>query len=228
MPAVLPTPFGYGRTASSPAPGLIVTDVDSTLIAEEVIEELAARAGTRERVAAITARAMNGEIDFAESLRERVATLEGVGATVFEEVLDEIHPTPGAQELIDAVHAHGGAFGVVSGGFEEVVAPLARRMGIDHHLANRLEVAGGVLTGRVLGEIVTAKAKAAALESWARAHGLDLARTVAIGDGANDIPMMRRAGLGIAFCAKPSVRDAMDYALDVRRLDLLIPALGLD
>lgn len=224
----LPSPQMYGRAASDPPPGLIVTDVDSTLIGEEVIEELAEHAGMRAHVAAITARAMNGEIDFSQSLRERVATLKGVPHSVFAQVLHDLHPTPGAQRLIDAIHAHGGAFGVVSGGFEEVVAPLAQRMNIDFYCANRLEVVGGVLTGRVLGDIVTARKKVEALESWADILGLDLSRTVAIGDGANDLPMMRRAGLGIAFCAKPLVRKQAEYTLDIRRLDVLIPVLGLD
>lgn len=224
---VLPSAESLGRTPLSPHPLLVVTDVDSTLIAEEVIEELAERAGTRGLVAAVTARAMNGEIDFAESLRERVATLKGLPESLFAQVLDEIHPTPGVQDLIDAVHAKGGVFGVVSGGFEEVVGPLCARMGIDHRLANRLEVEGGVLTGRVLGDVVTAEAKAAALARWAGEHGIDISRTVAIGDGANDVPMMRSAGLGIAFCAKPSVRAAMAHSLDVRRLDVLIEPLGL-
>ncbi len=225
--ALLPTAASLGRTPQTPAPRLVVTDVDSTLIAEEVIEELAERAGTRALVAAVTARAMNGEIDFAESLRQRVATLEGVPESVFAAVLDEVHPTPGVQDLIDAVHAAGGFFGVVSGGFEEVVGPLCARMGIDHYLANRLEVSGGVLTGRVLGDIVTADAKVAALERWTAEHALTREETVAIGDGANDVPMMRAAGLGIAFCAKPSVREAMEHSLDVRRLDVLIAPLGL-
>lgn len=225
---LLPNAESFGRSPSSPHPLLIVTDVDSTLIAEEVIEELAERAGTRGLVAQVTARAMNGEIDFAQSLRERVATLRGVSRSVFAEVLDEIHPTPGAAELIRALHDKGGVFGVVSGGFEEVVAPLCARLGIDRFLANRLEVEGGVLTGRVLGEIVTAEAKVAALRRWAGDRGIDMSRTVAIGDGANDVPMMRAAGLGIAFCAKPAVREAMEHSLDIRRLDVLIGPLGLD
>ncbi len=224
---LIPRAVSVGRSVPSPPPRLIVTDVDSTLIAEEVIEELATRAGTRERVARITARAMNGEIDFAESLRERVATLSGISQSVFTQVLAELHPREGAQELIDAVHAHGGVFGVVSGGFEEVVAPLAQRMRIDHFLANRLEVSDGKLTGRILGDIVTAEAKVEALKKWAKLHEIDLHLTVAIGDGANDIPMMQTAGIGIAFCAKPAVRQAIQYTLDLPRLDLLITPLGL-
>lgn len=224
---VLPNAESFGRTSSSPHPLLIVTDVDSTLIAEEVIEELAERAGTRRLVAEVTARAMNGEIDFAQSLRERVATLKGVPESVFGEVLAQVHPTPGAQALIDALHSKGGVFGVVSGGFVEVVAPLCERLGIDHFLANRLEIEGGRLTGRVLGDIVTAESKVQALSRWAEGHEIDLSRSVAIGDGANDVPMMKTAGLGIAFCAKPSVQEAMEYSLNIRRLDVLIGPLGL-
>jgi len=197
------------------APGLVVTDVDSTLITSEVIEELADHAGTRDQVARVTAAAMNGQIDFEESLRRRVATLEGVADTVFAEVCAAITPMPGAQDLIDAVHRAGGVFGAVSGGFEEVVAPLAARMGVDHHVANRLEVRDGVLTGRVLGPVVTAAVKARMLRQWAQAHGVPLERTVAIGDGANDVAMMRAAGLGIAFCAKPTVRAQIPDALHV-------------
>lgn len=213
--------------ASTP-PRVVVTDVDSTLIDQEVIEELAGAAGTRERVAAVTARAMNGEIDFEESLRERVATLRGVPDTVFADVLARITPTPGAQRLIDAVHAAGGAFGVVSGGFEEVVGPLCARMGIDHHVANHLEVARGRLTGRVLGEVVTADVKVRELLGWCAAHGTDPGLSVAVGDGANDVPMMERAGMGIAFCAKPSVRARVADALTVHRLDAVAGILGLD
>ncbi len=198
---------------ASAAPGLVVTDVDSTLITSEVIEELAAFAGARDEVARVTASAMNGEIDFEESLRRRVAALAGVPDTAFAQVLGRIRPTPGAGALIEAVHAAGGAFGVVSGGFEEVVGSLAARMGIDHRVANRLEVSGGALTGRVLGEVVTADVKVRELRRWAGAHGVPMARTVAIGDGANDVPMMRAAGLGIAFCAKPSVRAQIPDAL---------------
>ena len=226
-PRSLPDASAFGRDAFSPPPRLIVTDVDSTLIAQEVIEELAHFAGTRGQVADITARAMNGEIDFAESLRLRVSTLAGVPATVFDEVLHSITPTPGVRDLIDAVHAHGGFFGVVSGGFEEVVAPLCHQLNIDHYLANRLEVTNGFLTGKVLGAIVTADAKVQALEEWRLLHGLDVNQTVAIGDGANDIPMLQRAGLGIAFCAKPTVREQVKYSLNVAQLDLLIEPLGL-
>ena len=212
---------------SSEAPGLVVTDVDSTLISQEVIEELAEAAGTREQVAEITSRAMNGELDFAQSLRERVATLAGVPESVFGDVLTSITPTEGARELIEAVHRCGGKFGIVSGGFEEVVAPLAASLGIDFYAANHLEVVDGVLTGRVLGRIVTSQVKVDCLRSWASALNLPLERTVAIGDGANDIPMMYEAGVGIAFCAKPAVRDQVSIQLNTPDLSLAITPLGL-
>ena len=211
----------------SGAPGLVVTDVDSTLISQEVIEELAEAAGTRERVAEITSRAMNGELDFAQSLRERVATLAGVPESVFGDVLTSITPTKGARELIEATHRAGGHFGVVSGGFEEVVAPLAASLGIDFYAANRLEVEGGFLTGRVLGRIVTAQLKVDSQRSWASSPGVPLDRTVAIGDGANDVPMMREAGVGIAFCAKPAVREQVAVQLNTPDLSLAIAPLGL-
>ena len=212
---------------ASGAPGLVVTDVDSTLITQEVIEELAEAAGTREQVAAVTARAMNGELDFAESLRERVATLRGVPHSVFADVLARVTPTKGTRELIDAVHAAGGHFGVVSGGFEEVVAPLAASLGIDFYAANRLEVVDGYLTGRVLGRIVTSQVKVECLREWASSLGVPMERTVAIGDGANDIPMMHEAGVGIAFCAKPAVRKQVSVQLNVADLSLAIAPLGL-
>ncbi|QWW20650.1 phosphoserine phosphatase SerB [Schaalia sp. 19OD2882] len=205
-------------------PALVVTDVDSTLIQEEVIEELAEHAGTRAEVAALTVRAMNGELDFAQSLRRRVATLAGVPSTVFTEVLEQIRPSPGAQRLVDLVHSLGGHFGVVSGGFEEVVAPLCERMGIDHHVANRLEVAGGVLTGRLLGEIVTSDTKVAKLREWAAMHGVGPERVIAVGDGANDVPMLHSAGLGVAFMAKPAVSAQVPFRLAVQRLDAVSAA----
>lgn len=208
-------------TFAQAKPGLVVTDVDSTLIAQEVIEEIADFAGTREQVKAITDRAMNGELDFAESLRERVATLRGVPLSVFHDVANHVEIHAGARTLIDTVHHFGGFFGVVSGGFEEVVGPLVKHLNIDHMAANRLEVDGGVLTGRVAGDIVTAQTKVERLKEWAALHGVPLERTVAVGDGANDIPMIHTAGLGVAFCAKPTVREAAASSLMIPRLDTL-------
>lgn len=214
---VIQIPAAFGATP----PGLIVTDVDSTLIAQEVIEEIADFAGTRDQVKEVTERAMNGEIDFAQSLRERVATLAGVSLRDLHAIASHVTIHAGARTLVDTVHHFGGKFGVVSGGFEEVVRPLVDHLGIDYMAANRLESAQGVLTGRVLGRIVTAETKVECLRQWARATDTPLERTVAVGDGANDIPMMQTAGLGVAFCAKPAVRAAIASQLVIPRLDTL-------
>lgn len=206
---------------------LVVLDVDSTLIEDEVIELLADAAGSRDAVAEITFRAMNGELDFAESLRERVATLAGVPETVFADVLAQVTVTRGVPEMIAAVHAAGGLVAVVSGGFHEIIDPLAERLGLDHWRANRLEVADGRLTGRVIPPIIDAAAKAEALQQWADAAGIPIAQTLAVGDGANDLPMMALAGLSIGFDAKAPVRDEADLLLDARDLSMLLPLLGL-
>jgi len=206
---------------------LVVLDADSTLIREEAIELLAEAAGSLEHVAAVTERAMRGELDFAASLRERVATLAGVETAVFDEVRARMTPTPGVQELIDGVHAAGGRVGVVSGGFHELLDPLAERLGLDFCRANRLDVDGGRLTGRVDGPIVDAEAKRTALEEWAAASGIPIARTVAVGDGANDLRMLDRAALGVAFCAKPIVRAQADVAIDRPDLAQVLAVLGL-
>lgn len=208
-------------------PGLLVMDVDSTLITCEVIERLAERAGAREQVAAVTDRAMRGELDFAASLRERVATLAGLPESVFAEVAAEVELTPGARELVAALHAAGWAVGLVSGGFHEVVDVLAADLGIAHVRANRLEVAGGVLTGRTSGPVIDRAAKAAALREWAAALGVPMAATVAVGDGANDLDMIAQAGLGIAFAAKPALRERADVALPGPRLDAVLDVLEL-
>ncbi|WP_430646459.1 phosphoserine phosphatase SerB [Agromyces sp. GXS1127] len=197
---------------------LVVLDADSTLIREEAIELLAEAAGSLEHVAAVTERAMRGELDFAASLRERVATLAGLPVAEVLAARDRLTPTPGVQELIDGVHAAGGRVGVVSGGFHELLDPLAERLGLDFCRANRLEVADERLTGRVLGDIVDAEAKRRSLEEWAAASGTPHSRTIAVGDGANDLRMLDRAALGVAFCAKPVVRAQADVAID--RVDL--------
>jgi len=206
---------------------LVVLDADSTLIREEAIELLAEAAGSLEHVAAVTERAMRGELDFAASLRERVATLAGVETAVFDEVRARMTPTPGVHELIDGVHAAGGRVGVVSGGFHELLDPLAERLGLDFCRANRLDVDGGRLTGRVDGPIVDAEAKRTALEEWAATSGIPIARTVAVGDGANDLRMLDRAALGVAFCAKPIVRAQADVAIDRPDLAQVLAVLGL-
>ncbi|MDR6907282.1 phosphoserine phosphatase [Agromyces sp. 3263] len=215
-------------TAAGRASGpLVVLDADSTLIREEAIELLADAAGSLALVAEVTERAMRGELDFAASLRERVATLAGLDLSVFAEARARMTPTPGVQELIDGVHAAGGRVGVVSGGFHELLDPLAERLGLDFCRANRLEVDGGCLTGRVDGAIVDAHGKAAALEEWAAASGIRLDRTIAVGDGANDLEMLRTARLGVAFCAKPVVRERADVAIDAPDLSAVLPLLGL-
>lgn len=206
---------------------LVVLDVDSTLIDNEVIELLAAEAGSLELVAAITERAMRGELDFADSLRERVATLAGLPTTVFDAVRARITVTNGAERLISAVHNAGGVVGVVSGGFHEILDPLAHQLELDMWRANRLETVDGVLTGRVLGDIVDAQTKADSLAEWAQSENIPLERTVAIGDGANDLKMMAIAGLGIAFCAKPIVAEQADVSIAERDLGQALPLMGL-
>lgn len=204
---------------------LVVLDADSTLLVDEVIELLAAEARRGAEVAAATEAAMRGEVEFAASLRSRVAALAGVPIAAFERVTARVRATPGARELIAAVHERGGAVGVVSGGFHEILDVVAPPLGVDVWRANRLEVADGVLTGRVDGEIVDAAAKAATLHAWAHDRGVALAATIAIGDGANDLRMLETAGLGLAFNAKPAVRAAADLIVGPTDLRQIIPLL---
>ena len=206
---------------------LVVMDVDSTLIQQEVIELLAAHAGREAEVAAVTERAMRGEIDFAASLRQRVACLEGLDVSVVQAVREAVVLTPGARTLCRTLHRLGFTLALVSGGFLEVVGPLAAELGIAHVRANRLQVVHGTFTGRLLGPVVDRAAKAAALREFAAAEGLPMHRTVAIGDGANDLDMIAAAGLGIAFNAKPVVREQADAALNVPYLDAVLPLLGI-
>ncbi len=206
---------------------LVVLDVDSTFIQDEVIELIAEHAGTGAEVAAVTERAMRGELDFEESLRARVATLAGVPETVLARVREQVQLTPGAATLVRTLKRLGYTVALVSGGFIEVVQPLADALGIDHARANRLEVRDGLLTGRVVGAVVDRAAKAAALREFADAEALPLSRTVAIGDGANDLDMLAAAGLGIAFNAKPVVRASADAAVNVPYLDSVLHLLGI-
>jgi phosphoserine phosphatase len=206
---------------------LVVLDVDSTLIEDEVIELLAEEAGSLEAVADVTFRAMNGELDFAASLRERVATLEGLGVDALKRVRSRVRVTRGVPELIAGVHAAGGRVAVVSGGFHEVIDPLAERLGLDRWRANRLAVAGGRLTGEVIPPVIDAAAKAIALREWADEAGLPLSQTLAVGDGANDLPMMALCGLSVGFDAKAPVRDVADVLLDERDLSRLLAVMGL-
>jgi phosphoserine phosphatase len=206
---------------------LVVMDVDSTLIQDEVIELLAAHAGREAEVAAVTEAAMRGELDFAASLRQRVAVLEGLPASVLDEVRKAVQFTPGARTLVRTLKRLGFTVAIVSGGFIEIVADLARELGIDHAQANQLEIVDGRLTGRVIGDIVDREGKAAALRRFAAEAGLPLSRTVAIGDGANDLDMLEVAGLGIAFNAKPVVREQADAAVSVPYLDAVLFLLGI-
>jgi len=206
---------------------LVVLDVDSTLIENEVIELLAAQAGSLPLVADITERAMRGELDFAQSLRERVSTLSGLPESVFDTVRAQINVTKGVPELIAGVKAAGGHVGVVSGGFHELLDPLATELGLDFWRANHLEIIDGVLTGNVLGDIIDGAAKATALSAWALETHTSLNDTVAIGDGANDLAMMAVAGLSIAFCAKPVVQKQANVALNVRDMAHVLGIIGL-
>ena len=206
---------------------LIVMDVDSTLIQEEVIDLLAARAGCADEVAKITESAMRGELDFAASLRERTALLAGLDASVLDAVRASLRLTPGARTLIRTLKRLGYKCGIVSGGFTAVIEPLAASLGIDYVAANTLEVADGKLTGRVLEPIIDREGKTEALRRFARTAGVPLSQTVAVGDGANDLGMIAAAGLGIAFNAKPMVRDAADTALSVPYLDTVLYLLGI-
>lgn len=206
---------------------LVVLDADSTLIRDEAIELLAEEAGSHAEVADITERAMRGELDFEESLRERVRTLAGLPVEVFERVGERIRVTDGVPELVAGVQAAGGRVAVVSGGFHELLDPLGERLGLDHWRANRLAVADGVLTGEVDGPVVDAAAKATALLFWAANAGVRLRRTIAIGDGANDLRMMAEAGLSVAFNAKPRVRAQADLVIDHHDLAQVLPLLGL-
>lgn len=191
-------------------PALVVMDADSTLFRYEGIDLVAKIAGTQEQVAAITAAAMRGELDFEQSLRERMLTLKGLSEDVLAEIRDVYDFSPGASEMVAAFHRYGIKIGVVSGGFMEIVEPKARQMGIDFVLANRFEIENGHLTGRPLGEIVTGQAKENALVRWAKELDVSTDLCVAMGDGANDIKMIERAGIGIAYMAKPALQAAAD------------------
>ena len=206
---------------------LIVFDVDSTLIQGEVIEMLAARAGAEEKVAAITEAAMRGELDFEESLRERVATLAGLPAEVVDEVADELELTAGARTTLRTLRRLGFHCGVVSGGFRQVIEPLAHELMLDYVAANQLEIVDGKLTGRVIGPIVDRPGKARALRDFAQAAGVPMEQTVAVGDGANDIDMLAAAGLGVAFNAKPALREVADASLSYPYLDTVLFFLGV-
>jgi len=206
---------------------LIVFDVDSTLIQGEVIEMLAARAGAGDAVAAITEAAMRGELDFAESLHRRVATLAGLPAEVLDEVGEGLQLTPGARTTIRTLRRLGFHCGVVSGGFRQVIDPLAHELMLDFVAANELEIVDGKLTGRVVGPVVDRAGKAKALRDFAHQAGVPMEQTVAVGDGANDIDMLNAAGLGVAFNAKPALREVADASLSHPYLDTVLFILGV-
>jgi phosphoserine phosphatase len=206
---------------------LVVMDVDSTLIQDEVIELFAAHAGCEEQVAEVTARAMRGELDFEQSLHARVALLAGLDESVVDKVRSEVRLTSGARTLIRTLKRLGYQVGVVSGGFTQVTDDLKVRLGLDFASANTLEIVDGKLTGRVTGEVVDRAGKARLLRRFAAEAGVPLAQTVAIGDGANDLDMLNTAGLGVAFNAKPVVRKAAHTAVNVPFLDTVLYLLGI-
>ena len=200
-------------------------DVDSTLIEQEAIELLAHHSGTREKVANITERAMRGEIDFSTSLIERVSLLAGLDQSVLHQVALELTPTKGAAELIKAIHSAGGYAAAVSGGFIQLLDPLKKLLNLDFAKANTLEVIDDKLTGKVIGELIDSGVKAKTLLALAEDLKIEVAQTIAIGDGANDLKMMEQAGLSIAFCAQPIVRESADVIITQRDLSQVIVLL---
>ena len=206
---------------------LLIMDVDSTLIQQEVIELLAAYAGKREEVAAVTEAAMRGELDFTQSLHARVDVLAGLPADVVHSVRQEVKLSAGAAELVEAFKAAGHVVAVVSGGFNQILEPIADELGLDHWQANELEIVDGALTGKVLGAVVDRAAKEKYLRTWAAGEGIALEHTVAVGDGANDLDMLGAAGIGVAFNAKPAVRAVADAAVNMPYLDAVRHIAGV-
>ena len=206
--------------------GLCVMDVDGTLILEEVIDLLGREAGCEEEIAQITSQAMQGELDFESSLRKRVSLLEGLPVSVFEKVFDSIHLTPNAQEFISILQKNGILVGLVSGGFTPIVERLAKSLGIAYFSANQLEVKDGLLTGKLVGQIINPEVKKATLEQWRKELQFPRERTVAIGDGANDLLMLKSAGLGIAFCAKEVLKKEIPHHVDKRDFLEVLPLIN--
>ena len=207
---------------------LLAADMDSTIIGQECIDELADYAGIKPSIAAITERAMRGEIDFADALRERVALLEGLDVAIIGRCLEErIRPNPGAETLVRTMRARGAGTLLLSGGFVDFVEPVAALVGFEHHAANVLAKNGGELTGALDGPIVDAEAKRVAMTIAREERGLSTAQVLAIGDGANDVPLVEAAGLGVAYRAKPALIAVADARLDYHGLDALLWAQGI-
>ena len=206
---------------------LVQLDVDSTFIQQEAIELLAAKAGVLVQVSAITESAMRGELDFEQSLRTRVRLLKGLSESAITAVQNEITLTDGARDLVNTLHDKGHCVALVSGGFINIIAPMIESLSIRHYKANTLEIVGGVLTGELVGPIIDRAAKGAALLEFAKACGVEVENTVAIGDGANDLDMMALSGLSIAFNAKPIVVQAADFAINEPSLRSVVKLIGL-
>ena len=217
------SPGGLMRWAKK----LVVMDVDSTLIQQEVIELLGAKAGKEDEIREITDSAMRGDLDFEASLRARVALLAGLPESVIDEVRDQVLLTPGARTLVSTLKKLGHSVAVVSGGFTSVIEPILKELDITHYRANTLEVVDGKLSGKIIGDVIDRAAKATALREFAAIEGVSLEQTIAIGDGANDLDMIAAAGLGIAFNAKPAVRAAADSSLSAPYLDSVLYLLGI-
>ena len=205
--------------------GLCVMDVDGTLILEEVIDLLGREAGCEEEISQITSRAMRGELNFESSLRKRVSLLEGLPVSVFDKVFKSIQLTSNAQEFISILQKNGILVGLVSGGFIPIVDRLAKSLGIAHFSANQLEVKDGLLTGKLIGQIISPEVKKETLEKWREKLKLTRERTVAIGDGANDLLMLKAAGLGIAFCAKEVLKKEIPNHVDKRDFLEVLPLI---
>ena len=206
--------------------GLCVMDVDGTLILEEVIDLLGREAGCEEEIAQLTSQAMQGELDFESSLRKRVSLLEGLPISVFDTVFKSIHLSPNAQEFISILQKNGILVGLVSGGFTPIVDRLAKSLGIAYFSANQLEVKDGLLTGKLVGQIISPQVKKETLEKWRKELKFSKERTIAIGDGANDLLMLKSAGLGIAFCAKEVLKKEIQYHVDKRDFLEVLPLIG--
>ena len=205
--------------------GLCVMDVDGTLILEEVIDLLGREVGREEEISQITSRTMRGELDFESSLRKRVSLLAGLPVSVFEKVFNSIHLSPNAQKFVSILEKNAILVGLVSGGFTPIVERLAKSLGITYFSANQLEVKDGFLTGELVGAIISPEVKQATLEKWRKELKLSKERTVAIGDGANDLLMLESAGIGVAFCAKEVLKKEIPHHVDKRDFLEVLPLI---